>query len=195
VVLIAPQDNEDLPVEQQQLMGNTVDGAAIEDGPETRPEQQQPVSVNEAVVGVNAVAAVESAAALSSSPDGVPGADAEEPSPNAVVSGGVASMESACATGAEVANDDSTAVAMSAQAVSADGPTASSLEHEVCLCVGDTSRPESLDSCAHRCATREYRRWEYLARRNAWEDIHVLALCFDAFESSTDTVGTMWIIL
>jgi len=115
----------------------TADDTAIDVGPETEPEQQL-VSVTEAVVEGGAVATAGSAAAFSSSPNGAPGADVEEPFPDAVGSVGVETIESACTTGAEVTDDNDTAVAMSAQAVGADDPTVSAvyLDHEVCLLLG-----------------------------------------------------------
>jgi len=133
---VLPQRDDGVEAGEQPVAGD----AAVDVGPETRSEQQS-MSVTESVVEGNAaaVAAAGSATAFSSSPDGVPVAVAEEPSPNAVGSGVDESTELACTTGAEVADDNETAVAMSAQVATADDPTVVSLEQEVCVLLGNKS--------------------------------------------------------
>ncbi len=75
--------------------------------------------------------------------------EAVVPEVDAVVSAGVEATEAACAAGDEVADDDGTAKEASARIVCADDPTAVSLEHKVCLLVGDTT-VRSLELCCCR---------------------------------------------
>jgi len=89
---------------------------AIDDGPETGPEQH-PLS----------------AAASPSSSSGVPGAVVDETSTDGVGPAVAASTQAAGAAGVEVANDGSTAMTTPAQAVGADDPTSVCLEHKVCV--------------------------------------------------------------
>ena len=111
--------------------------AAIEDAPETGPEQRSVSMAPAAAEGDAAAAAAAGVAAVSSSsPDAVPVAVAEETSPGAVGSVDAESIgRPACATGDEVANDDERAVRTCAQALGADGPPAASSEQEVCVVV------------------------------------------------------------
>ena len=110
--------------------------AAIEDAPETGPEQRSVSMAPAAAEGDAAAAAAGVAAVSSSSPDAVPVAVAEETSPGAVGSVDAESIgRPACATGDEVANDDERAVRTCAQALGADDPPAASSEQEVCVVV------------------------------------------------------------